>query len=222
MTQNKFWLVMCGMLGMSDSKVFKYFTLDEAIKSANYQSFINHDQNYYVLEATHHFKAVVNVIETDLSAPENDFVELAEATPEEPLVVEPKFKVGDIVCFTKEAKFYGEIRKESKFYGEVGIIKDLDTKTKLWEVEFNYDNPPYTFFFDYELELAETETPTDFDKRCTPKPSFKVGDIVSHNDTIFKIEDFYLKDARNLIAVGKAIKDGSYIEVHINYLILAE
>ena len=130
--------------------MYKYDTFKKALDSAKEKSFCNPFKAYTIFEATHHFKANVNVVETVLYAHDNDFVELAEATTEESLAVEPKFKVGDNVCFTKE----------SKFYGEVGIIKDLDTKTKLWEVEFNHDNPPYSFFFDYELELAEpTETP---------------------------------------------------------------
>lgn len=173
MTKNKFWLVMSGMLGMLDSKVFKYFTLDEAIKSANYQSFINHEQNYYVLEETHHFKADVNVVETNLSAPENDFVELAEPTPEESLAVEPmpkfKFKVGDRI----EHRNYG--------FGKIVNKKPIYPDIHDYTVSFDIFRDGFKVYCAAnDLTLAEPQTPTDFDKRCTSKPSFKVGDKVKY------------------------------------------
>ncbi len=97
MTQNKFWLV-CRHNEQNTPIIEGFFdNLQGAKELADFLSRTQKYQEYYICEATHHFKANVNVIETDLSAPENDFVELAEPTPEESLVVKPKFKVGDRV-----------------------------------------------------------------------------------------------------------------------------
>lgn len=80
MTNNKFWLVWESNISYQTHK-----TQESAIKEARKLA-KNGDSPYYVLEATHSFKSDVNIIETSF-----------EATPEEPLAVEAKFKIGDRV-----------------------------------------------------------------------------------------------------------------------------
>jgi len=108
MTQNKFWLV-CEIekndLHKDTIAIQGQFDNVDNAKDNARKSAINTNYEYVVFEATHHFKANVDVIETSF-----------EATPEE------------------------------------------------------------------SLPVAGQETPTDFDKRCTPKHEFKVGDKVKHKD----------------------------------------
>jgi hypothetical protein len=84
MTQNKFWLVY----SMENHKIqrTRHETLDKAKAEAKALMQINPHKHYVVLEATHHFKADVSVVETDLSAPE---------TPTD--IDKQEFKVGDRV-----------------------------------------------------------------------------------------------------------------------------
>jgi hypothetical protein len=112
---------MDGMLGLSgDSEIFKYFTFDEALKSAKEKTFLNRPKEYTVLEATHHFKADVNVVETVLSGQtinffeKNELVKLGvleektdlnaeehELTLAQPETPKQEFKVGDHVIQDK-------------------------------------------------------------------------------------------------------------------------
>lgn len=91
MTQNKFWLVWSPQ-GLKPPKK-RYETQEKAIDGAKKLAESYPKQNVFVMQATHHFKADVSVVETDLTAPENDFVEFANQTTQE----KPKFKVGDKV-----------------------------------------------------------------------------------------------------------------------------
>jgi hypothetical protein len=90
MTDNKFWLVW-----ESDISYQTHKTQESAIKEAR-ELAKNGDSPYYVLEATHSFKADVNVIETSF-----------EATPEDSSVIEPKFKIGDEVLHQDNKEFCG-------------------------------------------------------------------------------------------------------------------
>ena len=67
MTHNKFWLVW-NEAGNAPKK--PHDTKEKAITEAKRLSAMYPQHAYVVLEATHHFKADVNVVETVLSAPE--------------------------------------------------------------------------------------------------------------------------------------------------------
>ena len=109
MTQNKFWLVWSPQ-GLTPPKK-RYETQEKAIAGAKKLAESYPKQDIFVVEATHHFKANVNVIETDLTAPENDFVELAEQ-------VKYEFKIGDNVL-------YQEGIYESGTYWRNGVVIDI-------------------------------------------------------------------------------------------------
>ena len=85
MTQNKFWLVWQPNIIYSQHE-----TQELAKKEAKQLAVVNQGSTYYVLKATHHFKADVNVVETVLSAPTIDnALEFG--------CVSDEFKVGDRV-----------------------------------------------------------------------------------------------------------------------------
>lgn len=109
MTQNKFWLVW-NEAGNAPKK--PHDTQEKAISEAERLASMYPQHAYIVLEATYHFKANVNVVKTDLSAPENDFVELADSKPDE-----SKFKKYDLVLY-KDIVFYIDLFRD----GKLGII----------------------------------------------------------------------------------------------------
>lgn len=97
MTQNKFWLVC--ELNTSD---MIFDSEAEAVKKAYNESKDNEYADFYVVEAKWHYKSksvtVNKVIETQLHEKQSVPVETSfEATPEESLAVEPRFKIGDRV-----------------------------------------------------------------------------------------------------------------------------
>jgi hypothetical protein len=115
MTQNKFWLVW-NQAGNAPKK--PHDTKEKAITEAKRLACMYPQHAYVVLEATHSYKADVNVIETSF-----------EATPEESLAVEAP--------------------------------------------------------------------PADFDKRCTPRQEFKVGDKVYLDNYFDCIVDDYIDETKS-------------------------
>jgi len=173
MTKNKFWLVMDGMLGLSgDSEIFKYFTFEEALKSAKEKAFLNRKE-YTILEATHHFKANVNVVETVLSA------------PEKPTDTDKReFKVGDVVyakCVYTKKQIKAEI---TSFFSERFCCLNI-----LSDDPIHLDNRVYPF----DVETITLAEPTiDETSTVEPKREFKVGDRVKiTKGTCKKIGDIW-------------------------------
>jgi len=63
MTKNKFWLVWQPNIIYNQHE-----TQGLAIREAKELAIVNQDSTYYVLEATHSYKADVNIIETSFEA----------------------------------------------------------------------------------------------------------------------------------------------------------
>ncbi len=155
MTNNKFWLVW-NEAGNAPKK--PQDTQEKAITEAKRLSAMYPQHAYIVLKATHHFKADVNIIETSF-----------EATPEESLAFEARFKAGDRV---------------NHWDRDVGIFVQICEKShKRCVVNFPCDGEQIVNIDDLTLVDNKVDNKgglniTDFDKRCTPKHKFKVGDRV--------------------------------------------
>jgi hypothetical protein len=89
MTKDKFWLIWSpqGTVNPTDSFYSKGLAQQKARELAS----AIQESDFYIVEATHHYKADINVIETSF-----------DATSEESLVVDPRFKVGDKIRIKKE------------------------------------------------------------------------------------------------------------------------
>jgi hypothetical protein len=88
MAQDKFWLIWSPQGTVNPTET--YYSKELARQKARELSSCIQESDFYIVEATHHYKADINVIETSF-----------EVTSEESLAVEPKFKVGDIVKHNK-------------------------------------------------------------------------------------------------------------------------
>lgn len=150
MTQNKFWLVWQPNIIYN-----RHETQELAIKEAKGLAIVNQDSTYYVLEATHSFKADVNIVETSF-----------EATPEQSSEVEPKFKIGDIVNINaigfKGSQFeitYCNGNKENYYYSVKNIENQDEQSHGINECDIILAEPTVMEMLNFK---------------------FKVGDIVNH------------------------------------------
>lgn len=151
MKQNKFWLV-CRNIDFDET----LNTKEEAIQKARHACEVNFENNVYILEATHHFKT--DVTEADLTAPENDFVELAEPATDEP---KHKFKIGDKVLI-------------NGINGNYKIDKILADNYFVVKNGLNGRD-----FLDYKVEAKNlTLAEPTIDETSPVEPNFKVGDRV--------------------------------------------
>lgn len=102
MPQNKFWLVW---REDGDNPKYRHATQESALKEAKKLSSKFTNKEFYVIEATHHCKADVNVIATllvstpegSLSVTEQDDIISVKPVLGLPTNATPKFEVGDRV-----------------------------------------------------------------------------------------------------------------------------
>jgi len=144
MTQNKFWLVW-NEAGNSPKK--PHNTKEKAITEAKRLSAMYPQHAYVVLEATHSYKADVNVIETSFEATplavteQDDIISvkpvLGLPTIDETETVEPKFKVGDRVlldnycdCIVEDYIDETKSYKVSIMGGGYAIVNDFRVSSR--------------------------------------------------------------------------------------------
>lgn len=171
MTQNKFWLVWCEA-GNAPKK--RHNTEESAYKEAHKLASMYPQHEYVVLPAVRSFKAVVNVVETDLTVPQVDTT-----------ATKSKFKVGDFVEYNKYkyevtgVLFPSDNDYPDAFAGGVAYkCKDTDTGRDSWLIE--------SVLCPWEDE--------------SPKHDFKVGDLVEFESenllkdtgTVIEVEDSHI------------------------------
>jgi hypothetical protein len=136
------------------------------------------------LEATHSFKADVNIVETF-------FDKIPEySTVDKTATVERKLAIDDLVLFDNTLYYIVNI---DDMYIEIELIHS-DIKNSRCVLINDAERVENTRTRkEYFAKLIETEIPTDFDNR-KPNHEFKVGDKVLLDKISLAVIDDYLKE----------------------------
>ena len=169
MTQNKFWVLMSN----KHNYKMRFNTQQEVCNMAKSQANEYKDDSFYVLEATHHYKADVNVIETSFEPTTEESLAVAEQDDLisiKPVLGLPKYKIGDEVL-------YEDLYKEDIVSNwQKGVVIDI-IDNEYVKIKNKVTTEIFTYLFDSEyVKLAELIV----DKTATVEPRLKIGDIVNH------------------------------------------
>ena len=185
MTQNKFWLVC--ELNTSD---MIFDSEAEAVKKAYNESKDNEYADFYVVEAKWHYKSksvtVNKVIETQLHEKQSVPVETSfEATPEESLAVEPKYKIGDKVLYEDVCEYF-----TGKSFWKDGVVIDIIGDQYL-KIENKVTTEILTFELDSIMVKLAEPTPEPVE------PKFKIGDRVLLDNYYECVVDDYFDETKS-------------------------
>lgn len=168
MTNNKFWLVLTEKQAEE-----KFLTKEYAINDAK-ELAQKRKKPMYLMECMKVFDVIVNVAETSF-----------EATPEESLAVEAKFKVGDKVLYEDVCEYF-----TGKSFWKDGVVIDIIGDQYL-KIENKVTTEILTFELDSIMVKLAEPTPEPVE------PKFKIGDRVLLDNYYECVVDDYFDETKS-------------------------